>query len=436
MNYSPRNLLPFCRLASGRPVRHFCQGYFVICSHRALHPGLKCSFENRLNQRFFALFEYSHGIMLPHISYKSRCMYRHSARLPILQALLAAFFFGAAAPLAKLLLGEIAAIPMAGLLYLGSGITALSLLGLSKLSRKGKNIESRLERHDLPWLAGATLAGGVIAPVILLLSLQHTPASTASMLLNFESVATTLIAILAFKEAVGQRVVRAIGLITLACIMLSWDAGGGWGLSLGALGILAACLLWGLDNNFTRHISGKNPLMIVVIKGLGAGTFSLLLSLVLDIPLPAMVTALMAMALGAISYGLSIHLFILAMRNLGSARTSAFFGTAPFVGTLLAILILNEVPDALFWLSAPVMSIGAWLMLSEHHAHFHDHLAFDHSHAHQHFDGHHAHSHPIEPPLVSGSHAHPHFHPAVAHSHPHTPDLHHRHAHDASLDVD
>lgn len=362
-------------------------------------------------------------------------MLRKNTLLPYLQALLAAVLFGAAAPLAKLLLGDVDPIPMASFLYLGSGVTALFLLLITNLSRKGQSMEAHLTRSDMPWMAGAMFAGGVAAPIILLLSLQNTPASTASLLLNFESVATTLIAVVAFKEAVDRRILWAISLITLASILLSWDAGGGWGISQGALGILAACSLWGLDNNFTRHISGKNPLMIVAIKGLGAGTFSLVLSLALGKPMPGTTVVLLTMILGTFSYGLSIHLFILAMRSLGSARTSAFFSTAPFVGTLLAVLVLKEMPDVLFWLSMPIMAGGAWLMLSENHDHYHVHEPFEHTHAHKHPDEHQDHAHPDDIPLVNGLHAHAHYHEAVAHSHAHTPDLHHRHVHEAATGV-
>jgi len=243
-------------------------------------------------------------------------------------------------------------------------------------------------------------------------------------------VATTLIAVLAFKEAVDRRILWAISLIALASILLSWNTSGGWGISLGALGIVTACFLWGLDNNFTRHISGKNPLTIVAVKGLGAGAFSLLLSLVLSKPLPPVNLALWTMLLGAFSYGLSIQLFIRAMRSLGAARTSALFGTAPFVGTFLAIVLLKEIPQVMFWISAPVMVAGAWLMLSENHAHHHIHEPLEHAHAHTHPNAHQDHIHPVDFPKVDGVHSHSHQHKALAHSHTHTPDLHHRHTHE------
>jgi drug/metabolite transporter (DMT)-like permease len=355
---------------------------------------------------------------------------------PYMQALLAAILFGASAPLAKILLGEMDAIPMAGFLYLGSGTGALLLLWFENLRHNGQSVEAHLTRPDIPWLMGAMLAGGVAAPIVLLLGLQSTPASTASLLLNFESVATTLIAALVFKEAVDRRIWWAIALITLASILLSWNTSGGWGISLGALGIMAACFLWGLDNNLTRHISAKNPLIIVAAKGLGAGAFSLMFSLVLGKALPPLIPTLLTMVLGAFSYGLSIYLFILAMRSLGSARTSALFGSAPFVGTLLSVVLLKEMPQGLFWLSAPIMAIGAWLMLSENHDHHHVHEPAEHIHNHAHPDEHHDHPHPADTPLVNGFHSHPHQHVTWAHDHPHTPDLHHRHTHDSQTGTD
>ena len=353
---------------------------------------------------------------------------KRTSIVAILQALLAAVLFGASAPLSKLLLGEIGPIPLAALLYIGSGIGSWLLFALQRASSRGVVVEAHLSRNDVPWLLGAILAGGVCAPILLLLGLDPTPASTASLLLNFECVATALIAVLAFKEAVDRRILWAVGLITLASILLSWT-GGAWGLSLGALGILGACVLWGLDNNLTRHISAKNPLVIVGVKGLGAGCFSLLLSFVLGKPMPAVGMAGLALLVGAVSYGLSIQLFILALRSLGAARTGALFGVAPFVGTILSFLIWWEMPPTLFWMALPAMLLGAWLMLSENHQHTHVHEPFEHAHAHSHLDEHHAHDHLLEELGINARHAHTHRHDELAHSHPHAPDLHHRHLH-------
>jgi drug/metabolite transporter (DMT)-like permease len=347
---------------------------------------------------------------------------------PLLQALLAALLFGASTPLAKLLLGEVQPIPLAALLYLGSGAGAFIMLLIQHTLNGGKTIEAHLSRSDLPWLLGAMLAGGVAAPIVLLLGLKHTPASTASLLLNFESVATTLIAVYFFKESIDRRIAWAVGLVTLASILISWTSGQ-WGFSLGAMGVVGACFLWGLDNNFTRHISAKNPLMIVGVKGLGAATFSLALTTILNQEIPSIKIVGLAMLLGSISYGFSIQLFIMAMRHLGAARTSTLFGTAPFIGVALSLLLLHEVPQFLFWIAVPIMLVGAWLMLTENHDHHHIHESVEHTHAHSHPDEHHDHICPAEVPLINSIHSHPHRHQPLKHIHPHAPDLHHRHEH-------
>lgn len=247
----------------------------------------------------------------------------------VLQALIAALLFGASAPLAKLLLGEIEPIPLAAFLYLGSGLGLLGLKVFQRLRLKDFSEEARIEPADLKWLAGAILTGGVAAPITLMFSLKHTPAATASLLLNFEGVATALIAFFAFREAISRRAWSAIALITLASVILSVNPSAEWGFSLGALGILTACVFWGLDNNFTRNISAKDPLVIVILKGISAGSFSLLMALLLGNSLPSWTGILGALILGSLSYGASIFLFIHALRGLGAARTSALFSTAP-----------------------------------------------------------------------------------------------------------
>jgi drug/metabolite transporter (DMT)-like permease len=302
------------------------------------------------------------------------------------------------------------------------------MFAIQRSGSRGRASEAYLSRKDLPWLVGAILAGGVGAPILLLVGLDRTPASTASLLLNFECVATTLIAGLAFKEAVDRRILWAVGLITLASILLTWT-GGNWGVSLGALGILGGCFLWGVDNNLTRQISAKNPLEIVGIKGLGAGAFSLVLSISLGKPLPAWGTIGLAFLVGAVSYGLSLQLFILALRGLGTARTGTLFGIAPFVGTTLSLLFLKDKPQILFWAALPIMLMGAWLMLTENHQHLHVHESLEHTHAHSHPDEHHMHEHTPEELEKKGKHSHAHHHDKLVHSHPHVPDLHHRHDH-------
>lgn len=347
---------------------------------------------------------------------------------PSLQAIGAAILFGASAPISKSLLGSVDPIPLAAFLYFGSGLGSWLLLTIRNRHQRNRIVEERLTKPDLPWLTVAIFAGGVAAPILLLIGLERTPASTASLLLNFEAAATALIAALVFREAVGRRIAFAIGLITLASILLTWN-GRAWGFSFGALAVIAACFLWGLDNNATRNISGKDPLMIVGVKGICAGLFSFFLAVVFNIPLPDLKTILIALLVGFICYGLSIQLFILALRGLGSARTGSLFGIAPFIGAILSLLFLNEIPQILFWVAFPVMGFGAWLMVTERHGHPHSHIEMEHAHSHDHQDGHHTHSHADEIADLPGSHSHLHTHEPGVHDHPHTPDLHHRHAH-------
>ncbi len=346
-----------------------------------------------------------------------------SSNLPfIFQALLAAIFFGASAPIAKLLLGDnIAPIFLAAFLYLGSGTGTL----LVRLTQRMQSTESEagVKPPDIKWLAGAIISGGILAPIILMISLQNTSASTASLLLNFEGVGTTVIALLFFKEAISRRAWTAIIVITLASIFLSTNFASGFGLSLGALGIILACVLWGLDNNFTRNISGKDPLVIVAWKGLIAGTFSFFLAYFLGNQLPSLSSIVYILVLGFISYGLSTILFIRSMRGLGAARTSALYGTAPLAGVLLSIFIFGEFPSFFFIIAAILMIGGALLLINEQHEHWHMHRVLIHEHSHKH-DEFHKHD------KVDGIHSHEHEHPAEEHEHDHMPDIHHRHGHE------
>jgi drug/metabolite transporter (DMT)-like permease len=341
----------------------------------------------------------------------------------MLYAIVSAFLFGMNTPLAKLLLDGVDPIVFAGLLYLGAGIT--QGLGLI-VSAAGRRREARLERADLPWLAGAILAGGVAGPILLLLGLRVTPAATASLLLNFEVVATGVVAAVLFGEATGWRTWAAIASVSVGGALLAVDPAQAWGISLGALLILAACFSWGLDNNCTGRISLKDPRKIVYIKGLAAGGVSLLLGLALRRPLPGWDVVLLALLLGAVSYGLSIVFFVRAQRAIGTARTGAIYGMAPFVGTALSLLIFREIPTVLFYAALPLMALAVVLLGMEKHAHEHTHEDLAHSHRHWHDDDHHAHDH-------SGADSSelqlPHEHVGLSHSHPHRPDPHHRHIH-------
>jgi drug/metabolite transporter (DMT)-like permease len=346
-------------------------------------------------------------------------------------ALLAALLFGVSAPLAKLLLGEINPILLAAFLYLGSGFGVLIIKTIRNIEKSSRDVEAKIVRADYVWLAGATLAGGITAPIILMYSLRTTPAATASLLLNFESVATTFIAALIFKEAVSRRAWWAIIIITAASILLSVDMNSVWGFSFGAIGIVAACICWGLDNNFTRNISAKDPLMIVMIKGLVAGAFSLVLALGIGYSIPNWGTILKAMLLGSLSYGLSIMLFIMALRGLGAARTSALFSTAPLSGLILSLILFREAPNIMLVLALPLMIVGTFFLVYEEHDHVHKHVFVVHEHSHNHMDGHHNHTH--GDPVSDGTHSHQHSHATLEHKHRHMPDTHHRHTHNSEI---
>jgi drug/metabolite transporter (DMT)-like permease len=342
----------------------------------------------------------------------------------VVQALVAAVLFGASAPLAKLLLGQIEPVLLAAVLYLGSGIGLLCVRPFLPRKSHTAQPEAQIARSDLPWLAGAILAGGVAAPIVLLISLKNTPAAPASLLLNFEGVATAVLAVLVFGEEVGRRALWSVALITISSVLLALDPAGGWGLSIGALGIVLACILWGIDNNFTRNVSAKDPLTIVTIKGLAAGTVSLAIAISLGNQLPAPGIIVRAMLLGCLSYGLSIVLFIRAMRALGAARTSTLFGTSPLVGVILSLVLFRGLPNWLFWIALSLMVIAAWLLLNEKHEHEHFHELLVHEHSHLHDDAHHEHDHGR---TLTRSHSHTHRHEESRHAHDHMPDVHHRH---------
>jgi drug/metabolite transporter (DMT)-like permease len=337
-------------------------------------------------------------------------------------AVIAAALFGISTPLAKLLLGDIGPVLFASLLYLGSGI---GIFLLSRARRYATPVpgEARLDRRDYPWLAGAMLSGGVIATISLLFGLQYTPAATASLLLNFEVVATTLIAFFVFSEYIGRRVVAAIVIITAASIVLSWNASGQFGFSLAAAGIIAACVFWGIDNNLTRKISGKDPLAIATIKGFGAGAVSFVMAMAMGTSIPGLAVVAAALAIGFLTYGVSIVLFVRSLRDLGAARTSAYFAAAPFIGSLASVLIFMSMPGIEFLIALPLFLVGVVLMVSERHVHRHIHERMVHVHRHTH-DEHHLHGHPGED---IGEHTHEHVHEPVEHEHPHAPDIHHRH---------
>lgn len=341
-------------------------------------------------------------------------------------ALMAAILFGASTPLAKTLLGSIHPILLAGLLYAGSGIGLGLWLLLRRLARNVAS-EAPLRRRDLPWLGGAIVFGGVLGPVLLMLGLAATPASTASLLLNLESVLTALIAWLVFRENVDRRVFLGMLAIVAGGIVLTVQRDTQAQFPWAALAIAAACLCWAIDNNLTRAVSGGDPVQVAAIKGACAGTINTGIALGLGYHLPGLTHVAAAAALGLIGYGISLVMFVIALRNLGTARTGAYFSTAPFVGAALSLVLLRETPGLAFDIAGLLMTLGVWLHVSERHAHGHTHEALVHDHRHRH-DAHHQHTHDF-PWDGKEPHVHSHAHEPLTHSHPHFPDIHHRHRH-------
>ncbi|WP_296599184.1 DMT family transporter [Phenylobacterium sp.] len=338
-------------------------------------------------------------------------------------ALGSAALFGASTPLAKLLLGDgVDPWLLACLLYLGSGVG----LGLTRLARWPAGGEAPLRGRDAPWLALVVLAGGIAGPVLLMLGLAHTPASTAALLLNVEGLATMAIAWIVFRENVDRRLMAGALAILAGAAILSWR-GGPAGVGVGALAIVGACLAWGVDNNLTRKLSSADPVQIAAIKGLAAGAVNLALALGRGAHLPAPDRILAAGLVGFFGYGVSLVLFVLALRRLGTARTGAYFSTAPFLGAALSLALFTEPLTLQLAAAAALMGLGVWLHLSERHDHEHVHEPIVHEHRHVH-DEHHRHDHGGNDP-PGEPHTHRHSHAPLRHKHPHYPDLHHRHDH-------
>lgn len=344
-------------------------------------------------------------------------------------ALVSALLFGASTPLAKLLVGEMPPLLLAGLLYLGSGLG----LGLALMVRSVRANGSatgagslRIPRSELPWLLGAIGFGGVAGPALLMLGLTRTSAASASLLLNVESVLTAVLAWLVFKENAGPRVVLGMVAIVAGGALLSWESGGGT-FSSGALLVIAACLCWAIDNNLTRGISTNDAMLVACLKGLLAGSFNVALAVAFGAPLPASSALGGSLLVGFVGYGLSLMLFVIGLRTLGTARTGAYFSVAPLFGVVVSLLLWPELPDARFWSAGVLMAVGVWLHLSERHEHEHTHEALVHSHRHRH-DEHHRHVHDF-PWHGEEPHTHPHRHEVLTHKHPHYPDVHHRHRH-------
>jgi drug/metabolite transporter (DMT)-like permease len=336
------------------------------------------------------------------------------------QALGAALLFGAAMPVTKLLVGQVDPWMLAGLLYIGSG------LGLGTWRILTRQPWPSLAWKDIGWIAAAIVSGGMVAPVLLVFALARMNASSTSLLLNAEAVFTALLAWLVFREHIGRRIAFGMALIASGAVLLSWPVRGEAPPLAPAVLVLAACMAWAIDNNCTRRAAELDATWLAATKGLVAGLVNLTLALVMGGSLPSLAHMGFAMITGLVTYGLSLVLFVLALRHVGTARTGAYFSTAPFIGTVLALLG-GEPADLRLLAAGLLMGIGVWLHLTERHEHEHEHQPMEHAHAHVH-DEHHQHTHDelVNP---NAPHTHAHGHVSQRHRHPHFPDTHHQHRH-------
>src|SRR5262249_19322353 len=341
-------------------------------------------------------------------------------------AFLSALLSAPSPPAAKTLLGATDPVVLAGLLYCGAGAGVATLRRLTPALR-GPGVEAPLKQADLPWLAGAIAAGGIAGPVLMMLGLARTSASTASLLLTLEGVAIALLAWFVFRENFDRRLATGMGCIAAGAVVLAWPGRPTFADLLGPTLIVSACAAWGIDNNLTRKVSLADPLQIVELKGLVAGPANLTLGLFAGGHLPDLFSIGAAALIGFFSFGVSLAFFVLALRHLGTARTGAYFSTAPFFGAVMAMVFLHEPLTQQLLVAGLLMAVGVWLHITEHHEHEHVHEPMEHAHPHVH-DAHHQHEHgPNDPP--GEPHTHAHHHARLKHTHPHVPDMHHTHEH-------
>jgi drug/metabolite transporter (DMT)-like permease len=348
------------------------------------------------------------------------------SKMAILFAFGSAALFGLSTPAAKILLGSVHPAMLAGLFYCGAGL-GVAVLRLLRAAGHTRTGDVALGRRDVPWLVGAVVCGGVAGPLLLMIGLAQTQAATASLLLAFEGAATALIARLVFRESYGLRLVLGMACLVAGAATLAWSGLPTLNAMSGPLAIIGACFAWALDNNLTRKVSLADPLQIVEIKGLVAGPVNLTLGFWAGGAIPTLAASLLAAAVGFVGYGASLVLFVLALRELGAARTGAYFATAPFLGALAAVFALGDPVTVQLAGAGAFMAIGVWLHLTERHAHEHVHKATRHAHRHVH-DVHHQHHHP-QSDRPGEPHDHPHDHEPLTHAHSHTPDTDHRHRH-------
>ena len=281
----------------------------------------------------------------------------------ILLAILAAALYSISTPISKLLLESMPSTILAGLLYLGAG-AGMAIFGLvSKLIGKSNN-EEKLTKDDMPYVV-AMVVLDIAAPILLLLGLSYATAENVSLLNNFEIVATAVIAFIFFGEKISKKLGIAIGLITLSSIILSFENLAAFEFSVGSILVLLAAVCWGLENNCTRKLSSKDPLEIVVVKGLCSGAGSLIIGLAIGERTESIDFILAALALGFVAYGLSIFVYVYAQRSIGAAKTSAYYAVAPFIGSFLSLIIFREMPQPIFFVALIIMGVGSYLASKE-----------------------------------------------------------------------
>lgn len=349
-----------------------------------------------------------------------------------LAGLVAAVLFGCSAPLISTVTRAGSALSIAGLLYGGATLALLSV----RLVR-GTQAETPVGRQDWPALAILTLLGGVVGPMALVQGLARLPAATSSLLLNLEAVFTLAIAVLLGREHLGRRGLLSAGLTIAGAVVLSEGSLRGAN-GVGSALIALASLAWGIDNNLSQRLSLRDPIQIATFKAAAASLPMLTLAMVLGHGFPSVPVSLELLAIGALGYGISIWLDLLALRDLGAAREAVLFSAAPFVGALFSLAILREPFSATLLVAAALMAAGVMLLLREQHSHWHRHDNLRHAHRHWHDprggDPHHAHHHaqadlidtPVDRPFW---HAHEHQHEQLEHAHGHVSDAHHRHSH-------
>jgi len=351
-------------------------------------------------------------------------MIKSKQYLAVFQAILAAALFGISSPISKLLLEKIPPMLMAALLYLGAGIGML-FMSLIKRAKGRTQKEAKMSKKELPFTIAMILLD-IAAPIFLMIGLTTTTASNASLLNNFEIVTTSIIALFIFKEAIGKRLWIAISFITASSVMLSVAEFSSFSFSIGSIFVLLACICWGFENNCTRMMSLKDPMQIVVVKGFGSGVGALVIAFLTKEYASDIGYIVIALILGFFAYGLSIFFYVTAQRELGAARTSAYYAIAPFIGVSLSLLIYKETISLNFIIAMILMILGAYYAAVEKHLHKHIHQSIRHEHRHDHNEGHHNHTHED---FENGEHSHEHTHEVVQHVHKHTPDMHHAHNH-------